>query len=132
MAMLTCSFDFTSGSTRQGQMVCFLISLRDRARYSSQKPSGLPGAQGHSELSVHGPVKRLGPIHCGPIHPTSPARSPRGAAAWPRLSKAKREGAAWVRTTDPRWRQAQVRGTGVCEDDCLLSGAARRLQHVLR
>lgn len=114
-------------------MVCFLISLRDRARYSSQKPSGPPRSPGYSELSVHGPA-RIGAHSLWAHSPHIPQGPlPRGMrAAWPwaERSEARRR----RRGEDHRLRAGGRRRCGErasAKMIALLSGAARRLQHVL-
>lgn len=73
----------------------------------------LPGAQDIRNWAYTA-QQGLGPIHCGPIHPTSlRARSPGGCEQpGPRLSKAKREGAAGVRTTDSALEAGAGAGNG--------------------
>lgn len=99
-------------------MVCFLISLRDRARYSEAfRPSQEPRIFGTERTR---PSKDWGPFIVGPFtpHPSGPA--PQGDASSLALGWAERSEKAppgWGPPT-PRWRQAEVRGTGVCEDDC--------------
>lgn len=120
------------------------LVLPDRAKWSvfsslcvtepvTLKPSGPPRSPGYSELSVHGPA-RIGAHSLWAHSPHIPQGPlPRGMrAAWPwaERSEARRR----RRGEDHRLRAGGRRRCGErasAKMIALLSGAARRLQHVL-
>lgn len=103
--------------------LCSLLSLREIARYSSQKkPLGPPRRPVHSELGVHGPSRVGSPAHSPRIPQGTLPRGDANRRAWAERSEGRRRG---VRTADSALEEAQVRRTRVCEDDCPPLGRCR-------